>query len=207
MCYFSPQRARLTLTKDDGQKKTCEFANHQWNYHLYPGSKKIWCRFAPSPSWTFHKVYTKWGPGSNPLTSYPSVLCFRAAQDHQDSVPDLHRAMLSYHYNVRQQHSGRASCFPSKGKYTVLAQKKLTVKYLAVCFPWKWAITQSYSNAFISGEPMSRANQFANTRKAGWVGTKLLLPFRNNGTPFLSIFLSFTSHKFQKPQNALSTLN
>lgn len=105
------------------------------------------------------------------------------------------RAVLSYHYNVRQQHWERASCFPSKGKYRVLAPKKLAMKYLAVCFPWKRAIKQLLEQyiciwiAHVQSQPVCKYTR----SRLSW--NKTSLPFRNNSMPFLSIFLSHLSPK------------
>lgn len=138
MFFFSP-RGNINSSKgwwtEEGMWVCKSLAN--LTYCLFPGSKNT-----PSPSWTFDESYIVGGLASYPFPSYPSALRCKAAQDHQGSGPNLHRAVLSYHCNTRQQHSQRASCLPSKGKYTVLAPKKLAMMYRAVCFPWKRAIKQ-----------------------------------------------------------------
>lgn len=65
--------------------------------------KNMQCGFISSPSWTFQDCYVVSVLTSYPLASYLSALCRRAAQDHEGSDPDLHRAVLSSRYDVRQR--------------------------------------------------------------------------------------------------------
>lgn len=166
---------------------------------LYPGSQKHSAGL-PLP---FLDISQELSCG---WTSIHLYLCCRTAQDHQASAPNLHRAVLSCHYSSSRE---RASHFPSrKRKSIALAPKPLAVRYLTVCFPWKWLIKQLLQKCIYMWIAHVQSQPACTYKRSRPARIKFPSPFKNSSVPFLSIFLSHLhTQKLQKPPKTISTLN
>lgn len=141
-------------------------------------------------------------------TSIHLYLCCRTAQDQEARAPNLHRAVLSCHCNVRQQQSWKSKHFPSTGKSIALAPKPFAMKHLTVCLCWKWLLNQLLQECIYMWRAPVPSQPACPFKRSRLVRIKFPSPFTNSIMLFLSIsFSHLHSQKLQKHQNTLPTLN